>query len=253
MMRLRDRQVLRCGMRARWQFADDGAFLEDLFEQLFVLLGITGVDTRSEHSNRSTADGRPRLRKRVHAPGQTANDYQPALGEVATEALRHLRAIDRRTTGAYDAEAGRIQNTDVTSDVEQDRRIVDLQQRPGVFGLCTVQDPAANAPDGFDFLFRAPEALLPVGSLRRKITRFKRRESGSTPATRGKHPAPQSSGTTSMITPLSSPHSRISAGAELGASLKPPSTEPLVPFCRRQRLGLLLSFDEAVETTSPGR
>src|SRR5580704_17707022 len=131
-------------MSAQGKFADDGATLQNLFVELFVFLGIAHVDSCAEDSDSSAADGHGALMAdRVDAARHAADDYEAAGGEVAAEAFRHLRAVEGRAPGAYNAEAGEVQDLGVAANVKQHGRVVNLQERLGVFGFGPVEQTAA--------------------------------------------------------------------------------------------------------------
>src|SRR5277367_45849 len=98
-------------MRVERKFADDGAALQNFLVEFFVFFGVADVDAGAEDADGAAADGHGALMADgVNAARHAADDDNAASGEVAAEAFRHLRAIESRTAGADDAEAGEVQH-----------------------------------------------------------------------------------------------------------------------------------------------
>ena len=62
----------------------------------------------------------------IDAAGHAAHYNQSTDGQIAAEAFRHLRSIESRTSGSYDAEAGEVEDLRVAANVEQDGRVINL-------------------------------------------------------------------------------------------------------------------------------
>src|ERR1700736_788902 len=81
--------------------------------------------------------------------------------------LRIIRPRAARSPGAYDAEAGHVEDLRIAAQIEKNRRIVNLQQGLGIFWLCPVYETAAgNIADACQLLFRAFEGILIMDGLR---------------------------------------------------------------------------------------
>jgi hypothetical protein len=100
------------------------------------------------------------MRDRIDATGHSANDHHAPRGNLTTEALGHLRAVEGRPARSHDAATRQCQRLHVAADVEQHRRIIDLQQRLRIFRLGPVQQAAAvDALRGGEFLLGALELV----------------------------------------------------------------------------------------------
>src|SRR5258708_30774357 len=97
----------------------------------------------------------------IKPAGKPTDDDEAARGQFPAKTLRHLRAVEGWPARPDDAEAGEIQNLRITANVEQDRRVVDLQERLRIFGLGPVQESAArNFLHARQFLLGALERFL---------------------------------------------------------------------------------------------
>src|SRR5208282_244983 len=150
-----DREIFRRWVCAQREFADDGAALENFFVEFLVFFGIADADGSPVGSHGAlVADG-------VDAAGHAADDDEAAGGEIAAEALRHLRAVESGLSGADDAEAREIEDFGIAANVEKDRGIVDLQKRLGIFGFGPVEQTAAiDVARGGEFFFGAFERFF---------------------------------------------------------------------------------------------
>src|SRR5262249_29760039 len=95
------------GVRSKRELTDDHP----------VLLGVADVDAGSENSDGSPVYCHP------------ADHDHPAGSDLPAKAFRHLRAIQGRPPGSHDTDARQRKHLHVAPDVQQHRRVVDLQQR----------------------------------------------------------------------------------------------------------------------------
>jgi hypothetical protein len=100
------------------------------------------------------------MRKRVYPTGQATYYYQAALRQFPAHEFGHLTTVNRWPPRAHNAEAWRVQDAGVPANIKHRGWIINLQQRLRISRLDAVQHPAADAPDGGDLFFRAPEGLL---------------------------------------------------------------------------------------------
>jgi len=103
----------------------------------------------------------------IDAAGHAAHYDQSADGQIAAEAFRHLRSVEGRASGSYDAEAWEVQDIRVAANVEQDRRVVDLQQRLWILGFGPVDQTAAvDIAGSGEFFFCALKSFFLEDGLR---------------------------------------------------------------------------------------
>jgi len=100
-------------------------------------------------------------------PRAAADDDESSRRQFAAQAFRHLGAVKSRVPGAYNAEARMILDFWVASNVEQDRRVVDLKQSLRALGFGPIDEPAAiDVAGGFQFFFRVLEGFFLEDDLR---------------------------------------------------------------------------------------
>jgi hypothetical protein len=118
---------------------------QDFFVQLFVFFRVTDVDAGAQYPDGAAIGGQRALMSNgVDPPRQAAENRQAARGQIAPQAFRHLRAIKCWPARPYDAEAREIEDLRVAAQIEQHRRIVDLQQGLGIFQLGPVDEAIAG-------------------------------------------------------------------------------------------------------------
>jgi hypothetical protein len=130
MMRLRMGKF--CGPRkgAHGEFGNNCAAFFHLREDFLVLFGINYIDPAAEDADRR-AGRRSQgslVRAGIDPTRQAADDHQAAIGQILGQLLRHLIPIGRRTTRTHDRNQMAIEKFNVSADIEERRRVVNLAQ-----------------------------------------------------------------------------------------------------------------------------
>ena len=106
------------------------------------------------------------MRAGIHAAREAADDYQAAIGQVSGEALRHLIPVGGGTSRADDGNLVAIQKFNISADIEKRRRVVNLAQALGVFGLVPGEQADSGGLRLGEFLGGGAERLARVDGLR---------------------------------------------------------------------------------------
>ena len=139
-----DRKIFRRGMRMQRKFADDRAALQHFVVEFSIFFRVPDIDPRAEHAERAPVRGqRPLVRNRVYASRHPAHNHDSSLRQVAAQPVRHLRAVKRRLARAHNAQARHVQDLRIAADVQEHRRIINLQQVSRILRFRPVDQPAA--------------------------------------------------------------------------------------------------------------
>ena len=102
-------------------------------------------EAAAEDGDRSPIRGKCRLVSRcVDPPSQTAVDGEAGVGELVSELLGRLGSVVAGLACADDTDAPLLVALfQLTEDIEDDRRIMDFFEQPGIFRVALGESPCA--------------------------------------------------------------------------------------------------------------
>jgi hypothetical protein len=123
-----NREVLWTGEGAHREFGDDGTPFFHFSEDLFVLLGINYANPATQDADRRSRERTERafVRAGINAARQAADDYQATISQVPSQLLCHLIPVGGGTTRADGGNQVAIQKFNVSPDIQEGRRIINL-------------------------------------------------------------------------------------------------------------------------------
>jgi hypothetical protein len=121
-----NREVLWTGEGAHREFGDDGTPFFHFSEDLFVLLGINYVNPATQDADRRSRERTERafVRAGINAVRQAADDS--TISQVASRLLYHLIPAGGGTTRADGGNQLAIQKFNVSQDIQEGWRIINL-------------------------------------------------------------------------------------------------------------------------------
>ena len=121
------------------------------------------------------------MRAGINSAGQAAGDYQAPFGQIPRQPLRHLIPVRGRTTRADDRNHVAIQKFNVSANIQEGRRIVNLAQPLRVFRFVPREQTAACGLGLSQLLRGSAQGLARMDGLRdggRQALGFQRGQRG---------------------------------------------------------------------------
>ncbi len=94
------------------------------------------------------------MRGAVDPARHSADDRKTALGEIASQPLRHLIPVGRRAPRADHRDRMPVEHARISANVKQRRRIVNFEETLRIFRFVPVQQQTAEFADPREFFFR---------------------------------------------------------------------------------------------------
>jgi hypothetical protein len=121
------------------------------------------------------------MRGGIDTPGQAAEDYQAAGGEIARQAFRHSHSVGRGVARADHGDTRLAERAHVAAHKEHQRRIVNLLELLRIGGTVERHNPSAGSTRARQLVTSQFQRAAGSQGLRRNCAyarRFKLRQSG---------------------------------------------------------------------------
>ena len=107
------------------------------------------------------------MRRRIYASSQAAENYQPAVRQIARQPLRHSQSVGRGMASADHRYPGLGDRIHASAYIKDERRIVDLLQLCGIGGIIQTDDGNPGGRYSSHFVMGQLHGLTRAERLRR--------------------------------------------------------------------------------------